>query len=205
MRILFSLLLALAAAPMPAVLPLPSATIGSADSRDMVAYEIDAEHSFVTFKVDRFTMVSVVGSFEKVEGIIEVDAESGEPVTAVVSIPTNSVYLGQSKGRFEAVTSAVFLNVQQHPTITFETRSIEGGVAQGELTINGVTQTVEFPFEFKRPFVDPTGLTTIGIHGELTIDRQDYGIMFSRKLSNGGDFVGNNVEIEINVLAIMID
>ncbi len=198
MLIFFSLLAALSAAP-------TAPSLSPAQVADTIEYEIDREHSFVTFKVDRFTMVKVVGSFEKVEGTIEVDAESGQPVAADVDIPTTSVYLGKSKGRYQAVTGKAFLNVQRHRSITFKTLSIDGGVARGELTINGVTQTVEFPFEYKRPFVDPTGLTTIGIHGELTINRQDYGITFSQKLPNGGDFVGNEVEIEIDVLAIKND
>ncbi len=73
----------------------------------------------------------------------------------------------------------------------------------GDLTIHGVTKEVRFPFTLLEPFKDPTGAMTIAAHAIVKIDRQDYGIKFSRKLPNGKEFIGNQVTIELNVLAVV--
>ncbi len=42
---------------------------------------------------------------------------------------------------------------------------------------------------------------TIGLTGDLVIDRQDYGITFSKLMDNGELFIGNEVRIRIRALA----
>jgi polyisoprenoid-binding protein YceI len=53
------------------------------------------------------------------------------------------------------------------------------------------------------PAVDPTKQTAIGIFGEILINRQDYGISFSRLMDNGKLFIGNEVKISIHALALL--
>ena len=81
-------------------------------------------------------------------------------------------------------------------------KPLQQQMVEAELTIHGETNTVQFPIEIKGPFTDPTGATTIGITGDVTINRQDYGISFSRIMDNGELFIGNDVKIEIRALAI---
>lgn len=75
-------------------------------------------------------------------------------------------------------------------------------IAEGGLTIRGVTNKVLFPVEISGPQKDPTGLTAVAVKGELTINRIEYGVPFDRKLPNGADFIGKEVKIEINALAV---
>ena len=45
------------------------------------------------------------------------------------------------------------------------------------------------------------GTLRVGIEGEITIDRQDYGVSFSRVMDTGGLIVGNDVKISFSLEA----
>jgi polyisoprenoid-binding protein YceI len=42
----------------------------------------------------------------------------------------------------------------------------------------------------------------IGVEGEVTIDRQDYDVNFSKIMDNGGLLVGNDVKIDFALEAV---
>ena len=44
---------------------------------------------------------------------------------------------------------------------------------------------------------DLAGKTRIGFEASLRINRQDFGVQYSRMMDNGGLVVGNNVTIEL--------
>ena len=51
------------------------------------------------------------------------------------------------------------------------------------------------------PIDDPLGMQRIGVEAELTIDRRDWGLEWSRTMETGGLFVGHEVEIELHTEA----
>lgn len=167
------------------------------------SFTIDPGHTAITSKVQRFGMVNVLGRFNEVSGTIDYN-EDLTRLSTRVTIKTAS-YSSNNSGGEDAVKSPAFLDVANYPEITF----VSTGVSQngdrltmtGNLTIHGVTKEVSFPFSLLEPFKDPTGAMTIAANASLTIDRQDFGIRFNRKLPNGKDFIGNEVSIELNVLA----
>lgn len=166
---------------------------------------IDPGHTAVTSKVQRFGMVDVVGRFNQVEGYITYDSNNLSKLSTEVTIKTAS-YSSNNLGGEDAVKSSAFLDVTSYPEIMFKSTTItlngDKLTMTGDLTIHGVTKQVTFPFTFLAPFKDPTRANTVAARASLTINRQDFGIQFSRKLPNGKEFIGNEVHIELNVLAI---
>ena len=171
----------------------------------LVAYQIDKTHSFINFKVNRFSMVDVVGRFNEFKGSVSFDANDFSKTSAEVVIQTNSVYSG-FKLRENATKSKAFLDVASYPEIKFKSkRAFEKGGKKyvvGDFTLHGVTKEITLPIEIKGPFTDPTRLSTVAITSKITVNRQDYGIKFNRKLKNGKPFIGNAVDIELNILAV---
>lgn len=167
------------------------------------SFKIDAGHTSVVSKVQRFAMVDVVGRFNEVSGEITYNDDHVK-IAANVSIGTSS-YSSNNPAGEDAVKSQVFLDAANYPTIEFKSSNVEKRGDKlwmiGDLTIHGTTKEVEFPFELLEPTKDPTGTTTLAVFATLVINRQDYGIAFSRKLPNGKEFIGNEVKIELNVLA----
>ncbi|MCE7996318.1 MAG: YceI family protein [Roseivirga sp.] len=166
---------------------------------------IDPGHTAVTSKVQRFSMVDVLGRFNEVEGSITYDSNDLSKLSAEVTIKTAS-YTSNNLGGEDAVKSVAFLDVANFPEMTFKSTKVvvsgEEFNMTGNLTIHGVTKEVTFPFTLLKPFKDPTRANTIATSASLTINRQDFGIKFSRKLPNGKEFIGNEVHIELNVLAV---
>ncbi|MBO3700238.1 YceI family protein [Roseivirga sp. E12] len=167
-------------------------------------FSIDNEHTAVTSKVQRFGTVDVVGRFNKVEGTITYDSDPSK-ISADVTISVDS-YTSNSLGGEQAVKGPAFLDSSNYPHIKFKSQSVtkQGGqfIMKGELTIHGTTNTVELPFKLVEPAKGPRGFNTMAVFATLIINRQDYGVTFSRKLPNGNPLIGNEVKIELNVLAI---
>ncbi len=170
-------------------------------------YEIDPAHAFVTFTVPHFLLDEAAGSFADVRGTLVVDPDPAKSSVRVVvkaaSIDTNV------DARDAHLRSADFLDVAEYPEIVFASTSIakskDGYVAQGTLTLHGVTKAVTVPFRLFGPIADPLplGVRRLGVRAELAIDRRDYGIVWSRLLYDGTLFVGNEVRLRIHFEAVI--
>jgi polyisoprenoid-binding protein YceI len=73
--------------------------------------------------------------------------------------------------------------VAQFPTLTFKSshvrRTGKGYIADGDLTIKGLTRAVSVPFKAFGPIKDPWGGTRIGIvSSPITIGRSDFGMTY---------------------------
>ena len=146
----------------------------------------------------------VIGSFNDFAGIVLYNPESESISEANLTIQVESIDTGQSVSDGH-LKSGTWMDAENFPTISFQTKSIaafeEGFIATADLTIHGKTNEVKIPFLVKGPSVDPTQTNAIGISAELVVNRQDYGIAFSKLMTNGNLFIGIEVRIKINALA----
>lgn len=169
-------------------------------------YTIDNGHTAITTKVMRFGVVKVVGRFNTVSGLVTYNPASPGTTSAEIILKADSYTANNLEGEM-AVKSLAFLDVATYPEIKFVVKSLKqvdkSFIATGELTLHGVTKEISFPVYIIGPSGDlPTGKQSIGISAELKITRQDYGISMARRMPNGQDVIGNDVEIEINALAL---
>ncbi|MEP1096412.1 MAG: YceI family protein [Cyclobacteriaceae bacterium] len=165
-------------------------------------YVIDPGHSSVQIQVERFGVVDVVGRFKDVSGNITYDESNASKTTADALIKVES-YDANNAGGEDAVKSKAFLDAGTYAEISFKSKSVSNNVLTGDLTIHGVTNEVQLPFTIKGPLLDlPTRKQSIAATASVTINRQDYGISFDRKLPSGASIVGNDVKITLIVLAL---
>ena len=108
-------------------------------------------------------MSKVRGQFEKFEGTLTT-GETLEETRANASVDLNSVNT-RDAGRDGHLRSADFFDVENHGAMTFTTTSFDGQTATGELTLKGVTRTVELDVEFLGIGGDPWGGTRAGLRG----------------------------------------
>jgi len=151
-------------------------------------YNIDKVHSSVGFAV-RHNMVSMVkGSFTDYMGEIMLDPSDITKSSVTVTIKTASINTA-NKGRDNHLRSPDFFDAPTYPEITFKSTRIEkkntGWVAHGSFTMHGVTKEIALPFTLTGPIMDGRG-KLIGIESSTTINRQDYGVKWSRILDAGG-------------------
>jgi polyisoprenoid-binding protein YceI len=74
-----------------------------------------------------------------------------------------------------------------------------------QLTIKGITRSVELRGVIAGPVEDPFGATRLGLELAATIDRRDYGLDWNIALSGGGWALGNEVTISAQLEFVRAD
>ena len=168
-------------------------------------FKVDHSHTNVGFSVKHMVLAKTTGAFKDFTATLELDPDDMSSFTIMATIQAASIDTN-NENRDNHLRSSDFLDVANHPTITFASSKLStmGGehVLHGDLTIRGVTRSVEIPIEIVGP-VMAMGNTVVGFAGELTINRHDFGVSWSRTLDNGGLVVADEVEIEVNGEFIM--
>ena len=178
--------------------------VGKVYAADM--YAIDPANSTIGFAVKHLMVSTTNGSFSDYQGGITYDDKDLSAFKADMTIQAKSIDT-KVEQRDNHLRSAEFLDTAKFPTITFTSKSllpprsgVPGGTLIGDLTIKGVTKEVSIPVAISGPVKAPFGMA-IGLSGQLTINRQDYGVSFNKALDNGGLMVGNDVVINIDIEA----
>lgn len=170
-------------------------------------YDIDVAHSVLGFSVRHAGVARVRGTFEGFSGVISVN-EDFSASNVEVEIDAASVQTGQ-EGRDEHLRSADFWNVEENPTWTFRSTSVEGSgeefVVHGEFTANGVTQPVALATEVEGVGNGPDGKLRMGLSASTTISRKDFGLTWNVALEGGGLMVSDRVRIQLDVAAVVRD
>jgi polyisoprenoid-binding protein YceI len=169
-------------------------------------YTIDTAHSRVGFVARHAMVAKVRGSFDDFEGTLHIDGEHPENSSGRVAIQAKSIDTRNGQ-RDDHLRSNDFLDMDNHPEITFVSKSVEPTgddtfKVTGDLTIRGVTKEVTIDFEFTGTAVDPFGNVRIGLEGSTVLNRKDFGVSWNAALEGGGVLVSEKVTLEIEVSAI---
>jgi polyisoprenoid-binding protein YceI len=176
---------------------------------EKTTWQIDASHTSVEFAVKHMMFTTVRGRFKDVKGTIEADEADPNNSSVSVEIAAASLDTG-SPDRDAHLRSADFLDVEQHPAITFRSTRIEGAAKQagdkfkvtGDLTIRGKSMEVTLDCEYQGTGKDPWGGTRSGARATGKLDRREWGLQWNQALETGGVLVANEVRIEIELQAV---
>jgi polyisoprenoid-binding protein YceI len=176
---------------------------------EKTTWQIDAAHSSVEFAVKHMMFTTVRGRFKDVKGTIEADEQNPDASMVNVEIAAASIDTG-SADRDAHLRSADFLDVENHPTLTFRSKRVEGAMKKegdtfrvtGDLAIRGTTMEVTLECQYEGTGKDPWGGTRAGARAAARIDRRDWGLKWNQALETGGILVANEVRIEVEVQAV---
>jgi polyisoprenoid-binding protein YceI len=145
----------------------------------------------------------VRGSFTLASAELTVadDAAAASGVRAVVDAA--SLYTGNEQ-RDRHVRSADFLDVENYPSIDFastQVRDLDGEsfTVVGDLTVHGVTRTVELAAQYLGTVDDPSGGERVGFTATTTISRAAFGVDIDLGFGAGNVVVADTIEITIDV------
>lgn len=168
-------------------------------------YKIDEAHTTVGFSVKHMVITNVKGTFGEFEGTVEFDEADLTKTSASGTIKVTSIDTDNDR-RDGHLRSGDFFDAENHPEIVFASKKVEkrkdGHVMIGDITIRGVTKEIEVPFEFVGKAKDQGGNDRIGLHATAEINRQDFGVSWSKTLDNGGLVAGDTVKIELDIQAV---
>lgn len=179
------------------------------DMAEKTTWQIDPAHSAIEFAVKHMMFTTVRGRFKSFAGTIEADEQNPDGSVVIVEIDAASIDTGAAD-RDAHLRSADFLDVVDHPKITFRSKRVEGAAKKegdrfrviGDLTIRGTTLEVALDCQFEGTGKDPWGGTRAGSRAEARLDRREWGLKWNQALETGGILVANEVRVEIEVQAV---
>jgi polyisoprenoid-binding protein YceI len=163
-------------------------------------YLLDAAHKRVGFVARHMMVAKVRGEFAEATATITV-AEDPTQSSVTATIQAASINTAQAD-RDAHLRSPEFLDVEQFPTLEFRSTGVKSRdgnefVLTGELTIKGVTRTVDLDVEFEGVGRSPFGQDIFGFSASTEIDREEFGLTWNVALETGGVLVGKKIKIEI--------
>jgi polyisoprenoid-binding protein YceI len=168
-------------------------------------WTIDPIHSDVAFTVRHMMVSKVRGHFTSFEGELVL---APDPLTSRVTAKIDLASIDTNNAqRDEDLRSANFLEIQNHPTMTYRSTDVryseDGFDVDGELTLHGVTRQVPLTLDINGFTRDPYGGTRAGFSATTEIDRKDFGISTNIPMDGGGVVIGDRIQIFIEIEAIL--
>jgi polyisoprenoid-binding protein YceI len=141
------------------------------------------------------------GSLSDVAATLRAD---GDGLTLEGSARVDSISVVEPPAMRASVLGPDFFDAERHPEITFRSTAVrlaDDGRAEvdGELTIRGVTRPVTASGHYAPP--RPTSFGEVaGLQLQTSFDRREFGFDWQMQLPGGGDAVGWDVEVDIDLL-----
>jgi polyisoprenoid-binding protein YceI len=168
-------------------------------------WAVDPAHSTVGFAVKHLGIATVRGKFDAFEGTLEI-GENDESARAFGTVQAVSVNTNDS-GRDEHLRSADFFGVERNPELRFESTAIaqideDTFDITGDLTMNGITRSVNLQAEVEGTEIDPWGNERVGLEVRGQLNRGDWDMTFNQALGSGNLLVGEKVRLELDISAV---
>lgn len=169
-------------------------------------WTIDSAHSSIEFSVRHMMIATVKGAFPDVDGSIRWDGERLENATVEARIDTRSITT-HNQIRDRDLRSDDFFAVEQWPTITFTSTSVEPTgrdrlMLSGDLTIRDQTRPVVLAVEYEGQIRDNQGMQRAAFTGTTSLSRKEFGISWNQRLDGGGVVVSDTVKVVLDISAV---
>lgn len=167
-------------------------------------WTLDTSHTEASFTVRHAGISKVRGSVAVSSGTIVVGEDLASS-SATVTLDPSTVTTGDAN-RDGHLKTGDFFDIEKFGEWTFVSTSVHADgsdyVVVGDLTIHGVTKSVELATEFNGTAVDPYGNVRAGFEATTTISRKDFGLTYNAALEAGGVLISDKVVISLDVSAI---
>lgn len=186
------------------VLSIVAATVLTSATLSADTWEIDKAHSNVGFQVTHMVISRVKGQFKSFSGTINFDGKDFGAASVEVAIDPRTIDTG-NESRDKHLKSPDFFAADSLPEMKFKSTKVTGlgdnkFEMVGDLTMRGVTKPVTLLGEFHGAITMKEGAKA-GFSATGKINRQDWGVSWSKKLDAGGLVVSDEVEILLEVEA----
>ena len=189
------------------VLAVLAAAVSAPAMAEPVRYELDPEHTTVSFLVDHVGYASTLGVFLDVEGGFTYDEDTQRLSDVSVVMRADSVETFND-ARDDHVRNADFLHVADFPEITFTAdggtpRSATQGSVDGTLTLLGQSRPLRLEVTLNKAAEYPFGHRryTLGLSIRGSLMRSEWGMTYA--VDNG--LVGDEVALVIETEAMRVD
>jgi len=169
-------------------------------------WNIDPTHSQAEFSV-RHMFTKVRGHMVVTSGIVDTDDRDPLKTVIVARLDPSTINTGVSV-RDDHLRSVEFFDTQRYPEIVFQSTAItktakDEYAVVGTLSMRGVEKPVTLQARAAGDAIDPFGNRRAGVSAQTTLNRKDFGLHWNRALEGGGLLVGDEVEINLEIEAVL--
>ena len=155
----------------------------AADTVEQYAIDVGGAHAFVQFRIPHLGFSWLYGRFNEFDGGFTFDTEDPSNSSVHVEILTASIDSNHGR-RDNHLRTEDFLHVSEHPTASFKSTAFEPlGDDRfrlvGDLTLMGITDSIEIEVEQIGAGTDPWGGYRRGFEGNTTLTLADWGINYN--------------------------
>ncbi|MCU0251072.1 MAG: YceI family protein [Vicinamibacterales bacterium] len=181
--------------------------LAAASSVQAQTWTIDSSHSAAQFAVRHMMVTTVRGDMGKISGTVTFDPSKPAAGSIEATVDVTAINTREA-GRDKHLKSADFFDVEKFPAITFKSKRIDpvaagGFKVTGDLTMRGVTKEAVLNVEPLQPTIkDQRGNPRTGTTATTKLNRQDFGVNWSRTLDGGGVVVSDEVSVTIDIQLI---
>jgi len=162
-------------------------------------WNVDPSKSKVGFSVTHMMVNTVTGSFGTFTGSLTTDA-AGTPTAITGEVSIASVDTKKAK-RDAHLLDDDFFSADKFPKATFQSTAIaadgDGYKATGTLTIRDISKEVVLNLSALTASADGTG--TLSTVATTEINRQEFGVTWSKLMDNGGVAVSDEVKLTLRI------
>ena len=169
-------------------------------------WNIDPTHSQAEFSV-RHMFTKVRGHMVVVSGIVDADESDPTKTVIIARLDPATVDTGVSV-RDDHLRSVDFFDVERYPEIVFQSTAIsqtarDRYAVTGMLSMRGVNRQVTLDAHAAGDGIDPFGNRRAGVSAHTSMNRKDFGLHWNRALENGGLLVGDEIDISLEIEAVL--
>lgn len=170
-------------------------------------WQFDPAHTIVQASAKHMMFTTVRVNFKGTRGEIEFEPGSPEQAWVTLSIPADSLSSNDDR-RDGHLRSADFLDVANHPEITFKSTRVEPAgksvhKVAGDLAIRGATKPVTVDVLLHGIYEDQRTGQRAFLDASVAIDRREWGLVWNMPVPQGL-LVGNEVIIEFSIEAVPV-
>ena len=170
---------------------------------DVKVWALDPTHSSIQFAAKHMVISQTKGSFGDYKLKVETNGIDFVNAKIELEIDVNSINTGMAD-RDNHLRSADFFNIAQFPSIKFISKSVseindEEYRLIGDISIKGITKSIEFIVNYGGQVIDPWGNIRTGFTLEGSINRFDFGLTWNTLLEAGHAVVGKVVKLHAEI------
>ncbi|MBC1291891.1 YceI family protein [Listeria booriae] len=167
-------------------------------------WNVDPAHSSIEFQVKHMMVSKVKGAFKNFSADLTLDPEDLTTANLSFTVDAASIDTRQEQ-RDGHLKSPDFFDVENHPSITFQSTNIVADGSNeykvtGDLTIRTITKPITFNVEYEGTSKDPmSGNMVAGFEGTGKFNRKDFELNYNAVLETGGVLIGDEVKLNIQI------
>ena len=162
-------------------------------------WSTDQSHSRAEFEVEHAGISVFRGGFSPIEARLSVD-DDGAVLEGGVGVASISI---DDENIRPHLLSPEFFDADRNPEVRFRSTAISGDAddlrVSGELSMAGVSRTVEASGRLRGPVSLGPGVERLTLELETAIDRTDYGMNWQMDLPDGQSALANEVKLIVSL------